>query len=131
MREDRRGALPWLSLVRCFALLSAVLWQEMARLRSSHLVDDMVRCHKRLLLGRYGPLSGWSPLLPDLAEQLADLQARLLFNVICPEAIGSKIIMLSIDHSPFPHTPKCNLPRSHIGSNIILRSTAYGRPLLD
>lgn len=76
MREDRRGALPWVSMVRCFALLSAVLRQEMSRLRSSHLVDDVVRRHERLLVGRYGPLSDWSPLPPDLAEQLADLQRR-------------------------------------------------------
>ena len=76
MAETRpHAALPWLALVHSFAVLSATLWREMPRLKSSHLVEDLLRRHERMLLRRYGPLSEW-PEPADVAERLLDLQHR-------------------------------------------------------
>ncbi|OLQ02296.1 hypothetical protein AK812_SmicGene14872 [Symbiodinium microadriaticum] len=76
MAETRpHAALPWLALVHSFAVLSATLWREMPRLKSSHLVEDLLRRQERMLLRRYGPLSEW-PEPADVAERLLDLQHR-------------------------------------------------------
>ena len=81
MAETRpHAALPWLALVHTFAVLSATLWREMPRLKSSHLVDDLLRRHEHMPTAEREDMAQLAPPQPPHSRKETQTRQKLLRN---------------------------------------------------